>query len=384
MDQVLQVIEAVGAGKTSAGSIFSGDGAGTASRRKSPLYEQRLTECAKLIGQAFQGSRKAQLQLREAMTTSDFPLIFGDMMDRILYAGYQEATYSWDKYARLRTVKDFKEVGSFTIDGGSAALPQVGEKGEYERTALSESKKKFRAFKFGRSIGLTWEMLLGDDLDAFKEIPQMFGIAARRTEEKFVTELFVDTNGPKADFFSTGNKNLLTGNPDLTVQSLQDALTLLMTQTDADGEPIVIESAVLVVPPTRMAAARNIINATEIRLTEAGGKVNQQLVGPNWAKDIVIPATNFYIPHVAKTANGNTSWFVFADPKSGRPALEVAKLRGHENPEIFMKKPDSERVGGGDDDVSYDDDSRDYKVRHVFGGQAFDPKCAVASNGSGA
>ena len=95
---------------------------------------------------------------------------------------------------------------------------------------------------------------------------------------------------------------------------------------------------------------------------------------------------NPYIPIVASSSNGNTSWFLFANPNNGRPALEMAFLRGHEEPEIFMKTSNAQRIGGGMTDPmdgDFDTDSLQYKVRHVLGGARLDPKMTVASSGAG-
>ena len=59
-------------------------------------------------------------------------------------------------------------------------------------------------------------------------------------------------------------------------------------------------------------------------------------------------------------------------------------LRGHEQPETFVKAPNSTRVGGGgEDDFDFDTDATDYKVRHIFGGGQTDPVPTVASKGTG-
>ncbi len=63
-----------------------------------------------------------------------------------------------------------------------------------------------------------------------------------------------------------------------------------------------------------------------------------------------------------------------------------AFLRGHEEPELFIKEPNARRVGGGPVDPmdgNFENDSIDYKVRHVLGVSRIDPKATVASNGSG-
>jgi hypothetical protein len=95
---------------------------------------------------------------------------------------------------------------------------------------------------------------------------------------------------------------------------------------------------------------------------------------------------NYYIPKVATTANGSTSWFLFANPSASRPAIEVGFLRGHTDPEVWMKEPDAMRIGGGGItpmDGDFDTDSIRYRVRHVMGGVVQDWKATVGSNGSG-
>jgi hypothetical protein len=65
--------------------------------------------------------------------------------------------------------------------------------------------------------------------------------------------------------------------------------------------------------------------------------------------------------------------------------MEVGFLRGHDTPELFMKSPNSIRVGGGvvgAEDGSFETDGVDYKVRHVVGGTLMEPKAAYASKGA--
>jgi hypothetical protein len=153
---------------------------------------------------------------------------------------------------------------------------------------------------------------------------------------------------------------------------------------DQSGEPIEIEAVELVIPPTLEVTALNILNALTIELTEKGGTSNSKITSANWLKSKFRVNKEAYIPLVANAANGKTSWFLFANPDDGRPAMELGFLRGHEEPEIFMKAPNAVRVGGGGaEEFDFDTDTREHKVRHVFGGTREDPKMTVASNGSG-
>jgi len=81
-----------------------------------------------------------------------------------------------------------------------------------------------------------------------------------------------------------------------------------------------------------------------------GGSTNpmlaQMLHAMNWAKNIVRLAVNYYLP-IIDTTYGNTGWYLFANPESGRPAIEMGFLRGHKTPELFMKLPNAVAIGEG-------------------------------------
>ncbi len=239
---------------------------------------------------------------------------------------------------------------------------------------------------------LAWETIINDDLSALEDTPRRLGRAARRSEEKFATQLFVSSTGPNATFFSDTNKNkvdpangAVNTNPPLSVNGLQDALTVLMRQVDKDGEPIAVQAVELVVPPSLMVIAENILNSTQLWLNEQGGTTNSRLISQNWLKGMFRLSTNYYLP-IVDTTHGSTAWYLFASPQNGRPAIQIGFLRGHETPEIFMKQPNAVRVGGGPlnpIDGDFDTDTIQYKLRHIFGGSLIDPIMAVASNGSG-
>ena len=389
MAEFLETIERIEASAASVQRLYGGEGQSIRSLKSdSPEYMRKLAEAARLMADAMDGKRLARWQFQEALSTSDFPLLFGDILDRQLLASYREWPVSYPNYTGIKQVSDFRTVKRFAIDGAEAVLGQVNEQEENPGTKLTETKYEYSVAKYGRRIPFSWESMINDDLNALKDIPERFARAARRTEERFVTDLLFDTNGPDATHFSVGNSNIVTSNPVLTIAGLQTAFTILAAQTDSDGEPIVIDSAELVVPPALEVVALNILNAVEIRvLTSGGGDSAQGLVATNWMKNRLRLNVNPYIPIVVTTGSrGDTTWLVVANPSSARPTVEIGFLRGHAEPEIFIKSPNAQRVGGGAAapmDGDFDKDSIQYKVRHVLGGVLMDPKAAVGSNGSG-
>jgi len=399
----LEELESIRADAASPDRLFGDAGVGvrSAARARSKegreQYARALDEAARIVASALKGSRRDIYILEEAMTTSDFPLLFGDIIDRSLLANYRAWQPTYRSYVKTSTVRDFRTVSRYSIDGSEDILGLVNEQEEYPASNLSENRDQFSVAKRGRRVPFSWEAFINDDLGAFNDIVQRLGRAAARSEEKFATELFVDTSGPHASLYTAGNANIINTtngasetNPALDITALQDGLIVLAAQVDADGEPIMFDVVHLVVPPALEITAKNILNATHIDLNAAGGDSNSRLRAVNWMQNRVQLSVNPYIPIVASSANGNTSWFLFGAPSDGRPALEMGFLRGHEEPEIFMKSPNAQRVGSGMADPmagDFDTDSWQYKIRHVFGGTRLTTtggaKSTVASNGSG-
>jgi hypothetical protein len=389
----LDLVESIAVESAYRESTFGNEGTNiTAHSRRSqgnPTYLRRLTETAKFMAGVY-GGRIPVHRLREAMSTSDFPLLFGDVLDRQTLGAYTDYAPTYRNYVRIGTVPDFRVVSRFTLDGAESTLAQVHELEEYKAAKVTAARYQYQVAKYGRRMPFSWETILNDDLGVLQDAPNRFARAARRSEERFATALFVSSSGPNSTFFSNANKNIVnttngaaSDNPALSITGLQDAFTVLYRQLDTDSEPILIEAVELVVPPTLLVTAQNILNATEIIV--GADSAPQRLLTGNWMRNKVRLSVNPYA-NVINTTNGATAWYLFASPSAGRPAMEVGFLRGYEQPQLFMKSPNAVRVGSGTVDPmqgDFDNDSIDYKIRHVFGGTLIDPKMGVASNGTG-
>lgn len=373
----------------------------SASRRAADVrWNDRLLKFAEVLSKV-QSGRLPNWVLKEAMTTADFPLLFGDVIDRAILANYQATNNTWRNYCHYSTVADFRTVHRFAMNGSESLLPTVAQNNEYPESALSDLQYSYQIGKYGRRVPFAWEAMINDDLNGLKDIPARLGRAAARTEEYFATSLFVSSSGPNSTFFSDSNKNKVdttngasSTNPALSIGGLQDAMLVLANQRDVDGQPIFIDAVELVVPPALEVTANNILHADNLWLggfgqspsgPNGGGTQSQMLMVANWMRNRMRLNVNYYLPYI-DTTHGNTSWYLFASPDATRPAIEIGHLRGHESPETFVKAPTSMRVGGGAADPmdgDFDTDSIVYKIRHVMGGVLMDPRMAVASNGSG-
>lgn len=398
---LLRQLDRYEAGTASAGTdnLFRTEGTRVSRRQRrneDPAYQRGVRGLMHLYEDVLSGDKRAAIAFQEAMSTSDFTFLFGDVIDRQLLAAYQTRPVQWPTFAKRGRVRDFRTVKRFTLDGGEAVLDKVKELGEYTARKLTDGSYSYFVEKYGDLIPISWETVVNDDLSALSDIPTRLGNAARRTEERFCAALFSNSSGPISTFFSTANKNVInatvlgTGvptNPPLNIQSLQYAFQALGQQVDLDGGPIYVEGVTLVVPPALEVAANNIVNATEIVGGTGGGDLtgNDALRVKNWMQNRVTVVVNPWLP-IINTTNGNSAWYLFADPNVGRPAMEIGFLIGHETPELWVKSPNAQRVGGGataPEEGDFEHDAIQYRVRMIMGGTLMDAKSSVASNGTG-
>ena len=352
-------------------------------------YRQRLVETMQFIRDT-QAGRIAPARFAEAMTTSDFPILLGGIMDRTLLGGYREYPASYEMWCKInRNVKDFRTISRTFLNLADGALDSVAQQEEYPFAGAAEGQYTYAVQKFGRKFKFSWESFVNDNLGAFSEVPMALGRAARRTTARFATSLICGAAGPNPVFFSAANGNMMNGNNSaLSVTSLTAAANLLAQQMDTGGEPIFNDPAVLIVPPSLKITAMQIVNALQIRAQTAGGADAggaQQLDTTNLFQGLKVAVEPYISRIITAGTVGRTAWFLAADPaQSERPAVELGFLQGHEEPQIAMKSPNAVMVGGGDVNAfagDFDTDSIEFRVRHVVGGTLMDPRMMVGSFG---
>lgn len=366
--------------------ILTGDAAvaeagAIAPRRRSndPRYLARLIEVATLVGRAFDGDRRAMLDIQESLTTSDFPKLFGDVLDRELMAQYEQLAPIWPQFARRTVVKDFRPKHWLDLLGGRAVLDAVKERGEYPARNLTEAEYFLTVGKYGARLPLTWEMLVNDDLDAFRTAPERLAQAARDTEDRLAVGLIANAAGPIAAFFNAAPGGAV-GNVALNTDNLAAALTTISTRKDSDGRPIIVNAAVLMVPPALEVVANNILQATLVRFKTTA----QDIEVGNWLSGRVSVVVNPWLSVIDVSAGSAKTWYVLPAPSIARPALTMGFLRGFETPDLRVKADTGQRVGGGSipaEEGSFDTDDIQYRIRHVTGGTTLDPIAAYASVG---
>ncbi|QAY69993.1 Mu-like prophage major head subunit gpT family protein [Xylanimonas protaetiae] len=347
----------------------------------------KLVETANLWHDFLHGSiresKRAGLYIQENITTSDLPYLLGAVLDRELLNKYEEYPTVWQGFATKSLVRDFKPKKLNDLLGGRAILDVVGEGAPYKRVPLSDAEYSLSVAKRGNIIPVTFEDLVNDDLDALRNLPDRQASAARFTEDYVATSAIVDAAGSKTAFFVT------VGTDKLTAANIAKAVSTVTARKDSEGLPVILPKLVLMVPPALQITALEILNAVEIEVsadsTAAAPRGAKTVRASNYLKAMVTLVVNPWLTVIDKSANAGSTWYLLPDPSGPRPAVAVGFLRGHETPDLRVKADTGQRIGGGaisPEDGSFDDDSIEYRVRHVTGSTTVDPLGAYASNGS--
>ena len=131
--------------------------------KKADNYEQKLKETIDLLTNAKgYAPHRHEFMMREALTTSDFPYLFGDVLDRQVLASYKAVAPVWKSFVKMGTVpRIYPQVGGyrFAITGGDQHLDEVAEKGEYLASERDEHRYPVYVKKYGRQFDISWESI---------------------------------------------------------------------------------------------------------------------------------------------------------------------------------------------------------------------------------
>ena len=354
--------------------------------RKAPDHDQRLLEVVNLLtNKAGYPAHKREYLLKEVLTTSDFPFLFGEILDRQVLAGFKDTPQVMATICRRATVRDFRTVQRFEISDGDQRLLEVAEKSEYLASDRDEAKFTYAVKKYGRQFDISWEAIINDDLNALRDTPMRFAKAARRAEEFFLTSLYWNAAGPLDAYFAGNGGAAAVATDPLTIANLETGVEAMAAFLDQGNSPIMNKPKFLMIGPALEFTARQILTSANKMWVELGG-AGGPLAFPTtnviaqFGLEILI---NPWIPIIC-TDHGATTWALFSDP-GDIAAGEFGLLRGHESPELFMKASDQARVGGGiagPMDGDFATDNIFYKVRHVFGGVTLSGRAGYASDGA--
>jgi hypothetical protein len=278
-------------------------------------------------------------------STSDFPAILANVANKTLRQAYESTPRTFIAWARQRTIVDFKPV-SVTQLGGAPSLLAVPESGEFTYGTIGESREVYALLTYGRIVGITRQVLVNDDLDAFTRVPAAYGAAAADLESDIVYSILTGnplmSDGQPLFHSSHGNVGTAAA---ITEASLAEAYRLFGNQRGLDGRQISVLPRFIITPPgARSVEARKNVTATTPEAVSGVNPFANRLEPIEEARLIA--------------ASGPDPWFLAADP-ARIDTVEYAYLEGQQGVYTEVRQ-------------GFEVDGIEIKARHDFAAKAID------------
>ena len=283
------------------------------------------------------------IALKEA-STSDFEDFVGKDtgVDRALLDDWRIAESSWYKFVDIVPLTDMKTVTRLRRSD-TDSFSEVLEGGEHVQGQFSSYKVIYTPKKYELGLNFTWEMLINDDVAAFRNIGKQLAISGRNTLNNFVIGFLKDNpiiyDGDT--LFHANHGNL--GSAALDEANLSAAIIAMRNQESEAGNPLNITPGFLVVPPELEFTAKKLVNSTLV----PGSGYNDINVLHGIVEVLVEPLLD-----------DTNNWYLVADPSS-IATVELGFLNGKQTPDILMRE-------------DFEHEVLWYKARLVFGGAVMD------------
>lgn len=207
------------------------------------------SECLERRGVRVRGLSRMEIAERSMHSTSDFPAILANVMNKRLRDAYLENGQTYQQWARRApNAPDFKNIDIVQLSAMPDLLP-LGEAGEVKYGRLSDGKESYAVTTVARALSVTRQTMINDDLRALDRVVQGFGASARRYENRTVYGQLAG-NPLMADgktLFHADHGNL-DGAGAISLASLSASRKLMRKQKGLQGEELNLAPAFLLVP----------------------------------------------------------------------------------------------------------------------------------------
>jgi hypothetical protein len=151
-------------------------------------------ELLTLRGESTMALSPATLVTRALHTTSDFPIILGNTVGRVLRDAYQAAPSGIRRLGRQTSARDFRSVNKIML-GEAPLLEKLNEHGEIKAGTMAEAREAYKIETWAKKIGITRQVLVNDDIGAFSDLARRMGQGAAETEARILVTLLEANSG---------------------------------------------------------------------------------------------------------------------------------------------------------------------------------------------
>lgn len=262
------------------------------------------------------------------LSTSDFPALFENALNRSLAARYAQATPTYRRIARQRTYVDFRAHTTVRVGDFPEMQPVSPEGGEVKAGKFSEAKETTSVTAYGIQVPISRQMLVNDSLGGIQQILNDRGAAVARFEEKTFYAMMLggsNADGPtlvetSRQVFNTTDNTKSSSGGAIGVTTVSVGRAKMMAQTSSDGGKLGLYPTILLCGPDKLTEAEQLV--ATIQPTQASNV--------NVFSGRLDPVSTPWI-------TGN-AWYLFADPGAAA-CFEWGLLDGYSAPRFRMDEP---------------------------------------------
>nr|BFD58906.1 hypothetical protein CKG001_10130 [Bdellovibrio sp. CKG001] len=307
-------------------------------------------EGLRLQGKDVRGMDRETIIRQAFQSTSDFPVITGNLMNKRVKKGYDQVSKNFMPLISEVSRTDFKKASSVSLSD-APELEKLNENGEIKTGKFSESAEEYKIETYAKRVAITRQTLINDDMGVFEKIGPSFGAAGGRLLHALVFDIL--KNNPKMGdgetlFHAAKHLNVVAGNPASLEALLEAVLPLLRKQKTPKGQVMNLNPGYVVVGADLEVAAKKLITSV------TAGKSSDVNIFSNALQGVIVEAG---LP--AKTA-------IVTGLKEEVDMIEVAWLNGQKG--VNVSRRENTEVLGVEFDVWMDVGAKALDYRGLYKG----------------
>ena len=226
----------------------------------------------------------------------------------------------WRAIVEIGNIDNFKLQTRLRLED-LAEYRAVPEEGEYNTSPREGYAVFYKVFKYGLEVGLTWEMIVNDDMKAFSDLSRHLVLSGLHSINSYVWGNIVANPliWTGNSLFNFAHNNLMLAA--LSVAALGTGRQMMNRHTSAGGKPIDgVTPAYVIIPP-------------ELEMTLDIILRSSALPTAGFSSGIYNPESGRLLKIMTRYLVAVDDWYMWCNP-SAAPVMEVGFLFGRDTPEI--------------------------------------------------
>lgn len=260
------------------------------------------------------------------MSSSDFPIVLADTMNRRLGELFRAAESGASAIVASGTARDFRPITEARVTSFPSLEP-ISETGEIRFASLTEEGEALAIASFARAVNVSFKLIVNDDLGAIDRSIRDTAFATAVLKAKLIIAALSANLSDGKPLFHADHNNLSDTGAAPDTSKLSDGRVAMMKQTPPGStEPLGLSPAILLVPAELQTTAEKLVTS----------------INPTASDDVNVFAGRLQVA-VEPRLPDEYQWFLFASPGT-YPVLRFLTLAGFESPR-FETSQEFDRLG---------------------------------------